>query len=176
MLKTEETITNAEPPLESELARLSHSKSRRLVHFIKRKLFWSIFMLLLLASIIWLASNNQGYVLIVRAPYRFQFSFNFLLILMVLGFLAMHFCLRFILFLRRIPANRLRKKEALWLKAGNAALLEGMHALAEGDLEKAEAAAKRAHDLIQNNNLEKLIQILAEQKKASESKQSILFK
>ncbi len=50
-----------------------------------------------------------------------------------------------------------------------------MHALAEGDFAKAEAAAKRAHDLIQNTDLEKLIQTLGEQKKASESKQSALF-
>lgn len=141
-------------------------KSRRLMHFIKRKFFWSMFMLLLLVSIIWLASNNQGYVLIVRAPYRFQFSFNFLLILIVLGFLAIHFFLRFVLFLRRIPTNRRRKKEALWLKAGNAALLEGMQALTNDDLEKAEAAAKRAHELIQNAELEKLIQTLEQKKLA----------
>ncbi len=48
-------------------------------------------MLLLLVTVVWLASNNQGYVLVVRSPYRFQFSFNFLLILIVLGFLAIHF-------------------------------------------------------------------------------------
>ena len=139
---------------------------------IKRKIFWWSLMLLVLVTIVWLASNNQGYVLIVRSPYRFQFSFNFLLILIVLGFLAIHFFLRFILFLRRLPANRRRKKEAQWLKDGNAELLEGMQALAEGDYVKAEASAKRAHDLIQNTDLEKLIQTLADQK----NKQSILFK
>lgn len=151
------------------------AKSKRLIQLIKRKLFWSILMLLLLVGIIWLASNNQGYVLIVRAPYRFQFSFNFLLILIVLGFLIIHFCLRFILFLRRLPVNRLRKKEALWLKAANTALLEGMQALTEGDFEKAEGAAKRAHHLIRNTELETLITTISEQKKARESKQSILF-
>lgn len=145
------------------------------MRLIKRKFFWWSLMLLLLVTVVWLASNNQGYVLIVRSPYRFQFSFNFLLILIVLGFLAIHFFLRFVLFLRRLPANRRRKKEAQWLKDGNTALLEGMHALAEGDFAKAEAAAKRAHDLIQNTDLEKLIQTLGEQKKASESKQSALF-
>lgn len=145
------------------------------MRLIKRKFFWWSLMLLLLVTVVWLASNNQGYVLVVRSPYRFQFSFNFLLILIVLGFLAIHFFLRFVLFLRRLPANRRRKKEAQWLKDGNTALLEGMHALAEGDFAKAEAAAKRAHDLIQNTDLEKLIQTLGEQKKASESKQSALF-
>jgi HemY protein len=47
-----------------------------------------------------------------------------------------------------------------------------MHALAEGDFEKAEAAAKLAQDLIQNSDLETLIQKLA----AEKNKQSLLFK
>lgn len=129
-------------------------------------------MFLLLVGAVWLASNNQGYVLIVRSPYRLQFSFNFLLILIVLSFLGLHYCLRFVHYLRRLPAYRRNKKESQRLKAGNAALLEGMHALAEGDLKKAEAAAKRAHDLIQNTDLEKLIQTLATQNK----QQGNLFK
>ncbi|MGZ8983435.1 MAG: heme biosynthesis HemY N-terminal domain-containing protein [Methylotenera sp.] len=138
----------------------------------RRKLFWWLLMLLLLVSAVWLASNNQGYVLIVRSPYRLQFSFNFLLILIVLGFLGLHYCLRFVHYLRRLPANRRSKIESQRLKAGNAALLEGMHALAEGNFEKAEAAAKRAHDLIQNTDLEKLIQTLA----AQSNKQGNLIK
>ncbi|MEO7345125.1 MAG: heme biosynthesis HemY N-terminal domain-containing protein [Methylotenera sp.] len=142
------------------------TKLLRLVHFMKRKVFWWSLMLLLLVAVVWLASNNQGYVLIVRSPYRFQFSFNFLLILIVLSFLAIHFFLRFVLFLRRLPANRRRKKEAQWLKSGNAALIEGMQALTEGDIEKAETAAKRAHELIQNTELEMLIQTLKQKKLA----------
>ena len=120
-------------------------------------------MFLLLVSSVWLASNNQGYVLVVRAPYRLQFSFNFFLVVMVLGFLAMHYCLRFVHFLRRLPANRRSKRDAMRLKAGNAALLEGMHALAEGDFEKAARAAKRAQLLIQNSDLETLINKLSSQ-------------
>lgn len=129
-----------------------------------RKLFWWCLMLLLLVSIVWIVSNNQGYVLIVRAPYRLQFSFNFLLVLMVLGFLAMHYFLRLLLFLRRLPANRRSKKETQRLIASNAALLEGMHALAEGDFAKAEIAVKQAYDLIQNAEHEKLMEALAMEK------------
>jgi HemY protein len=139
---------------------------------IKRKLFWWILMLLLLVSVIWLASNNEGYVLIVRPPYRLQFSFNFLLILVVLGFLLLHYFLRFVHFLRFLPANRRSKQEAIRLKASNDALLEGMHALAEGDFESAEVAVKHAHDLIQNADHEKLMAALASEK----NKQGFLFK
>lgn len=135
---------------------------------LKRRIFWWLLMFLLLVSSVWLASNNQGYVLVVRAPYRLQFSFNFFLVVMVLGFLAMHYCLRFVHFLRRLPASRHSKKEAMRLKAGNAALLEGMHALAEGDFEKAARAAKRAQVLIQNSDLETLINRLSSQSQPSE--------
>jgi len=139
---------------------------------IKRKLFWWLLMLLLLVSMVWFAGNNEGYVLIVRPPYRLQFSFNFLLILMVLGFLGIHYFLRFVHFLRFLPANRRSKQEAQRLKASNDALLEGMHALAEGDFESAEVAVKHAHDLIQNADHEKLMAALASEK----NKQGFLFK
>lgn len=126
----------------------------------KRGILWWLFLLLVLMTSLWLISNNQGYVLIVRSPYRVQFSFNFLLAIIVISFFAMHYSLRLLHYLRRIPSKKRSKKETLRLKAGNVALLEGMHALAEGDLAKAEASAQLAQSLIQNSDLEKLIQIL----------------
>ena len=126
----------------------------------------------LLVGIVWFASNNLGYVLIVRPPYRLQFSFNFLLVLMVLGFLAMHYILRFLLFLRRLPANRRSKQEAQRLEASNTALVEAIHAVAEGDFASAETAVKHAHDLIQSADHEKLIAALAREK----NRQGHLFK
>ena len=139
---------------------------------IKRKIFWWLLMALLLIVVVWIASNNQGYVLIVRPPYRLQFSFNFLLILIVLGFLLLHYFLRFVHFLRFLPANRRNKQEAQRLKASNDWLLEGMHALAEGDFASAEIAITNAHDLIQNADHEKLLAALALEK----NKQGFLFK
>lgn len=139
---------------------------------IKRKIFWWLLMALLLIVVVWIASNNQGYVLIVRPPYRLQFSFNFLLILIVLGFLLLHYFLRFVHFLRFLPANRRNKQEAQRLKASNDWLLEGMHALTEGDFESAETAINHAYDLIQNADHEKLLAALALEK----NKQGFLFK
>lgn len=139
---------------------------------IKRRILWWLLMPLLLVGLVWLASNNEGYVLIVRTPYRVQISFNFLLVVFVVCFLGLHYSLRFVHFLRWLPLKRRNKKEAIRLKAGNAALLQGMHALAEGDFEKAEASAKLAQELIQNSDLEKLIQALADAK----NKQGLLFK
>lgn len=139
---------------------------------IKRRMLWWLLMPLLLVSLVWLISNNEGYVLIVRTPYRVQISFNFLLLVFVVCFLGLHYSLRFVHFLRWLPLKRRNKKETMKLKAGNAALLEGMHALAEGDFEKAEASAKLAQELIQNSDLEKLIQAVA----AAKNKQGLLFK
>ena len=137
----------------------------------KRDILWWICMLLLAVSVVWLPSSDQGYVLIVRNPYRIQISFNFLLVAIVLMFIGLHYSLRLVHFLRRMPSKKRSRQETLKLKAGNAALLEGMHALAEGDIEKAEISAKLAHDLIQNSDLEKLIQALA----TAKNKQGALF-
>jgi HemY protein len=139
---------------------------------IKRRMLWWLLMLLLLVSLVWLVSNNEGYVLIVRTPYRVQISFNFLLLVFVMCFLGLHYSLRLVHFLRWLPLKRRNKKETMRLKAANAALLEGMHALAEGDFEKAEASARLAQELIQNSDMEKLIQALADAK----NRQGLLFK
>lgn len=137
----------------------------------KRDILWWLFVLSVAVGLLLLLTSNQGYVLIVRNPYRIQISFNFLLLVFVLMFIALHYLLRFVHFLRRMPSKKRSRQETLRLKAGNAALLEGMHALAEGDIEKAEVSAKLAKDLIQNSDLEKLIQALA----SAKNKQSALF-
>ncbi len=139
---------------------------------IKRKIFWWLLMFFLLVALVWITSNNQGYVLIVRPPFRLQFSFNFLLLLIVFGFFLLHYFLRFLHFLRFLPANRRNKQEAQRLKASNDSLLIGMHALAEGDFASAEAAIQHAHDLVQNADHEKLMSALASEK----NKQGFLFK
>jgi uncharacterized protein HemY len=136
---------------------------------LRRRILWWLLMFALLVTIVWLAGNNEGYVLIVRSPYRLQFSFNFFLILMVLSFLAVHYCLRVVHFFRRLPANKRSKKDSQRLKDGNAALLEGMQALAEGNIIKAEAAAQRAHTLMRSEDLELLMRALSEKKLKSEA-------
>lgn len=129
-------------------------------------------MLLGLVLAVWLMSNNEGYVLIVRSPYRIQFSFNFFLMIFVVSFFALHYCLRLLHFLRRIPTNRRAKKEALRLKASNAALIEGMQALAAGNIEKAKTSAMLSQQLIPSPAVEKVIELLT----AAQAKQGELFK
>jgi HemY protein len=130
----------------------------------RRRVIWWVVMVIVLILIVLLASNNEGYILIVRSPYRVQFSFNFFLVCVVIGFLFAHYCLRIVHFFRRLPASKRSKKESQRLMASNEALLESLHALADGDYPLAEAAAKRAHDLIHDTNLEKVIQNIEKQK------------
>jgi HemY protein len=137
-----------------------------------RKLFWWLLMLVLAVCAVWLLSNNAGYVLIIRPPYRVQFSFNLLLVLMVLGFLCTHLFLQLVQLLRYLPSRRRAKQETKRLKASHAALLQGIHALAEGNFISAEAAVQHAHNLIQDASHEKLIAALASEK----NKQGFLFK
>ncbi|MDD2833551.1 MAG: heme biosynthesis HemY N-terminal domain-containing protein [Methylotenera sp.] len=127
---------------------------------IRQKLLWWLVMFVLLVTAVWLVSSNEGYVLIIRNPYRIQISFNFFLIAVVGLFLGLHYCLKIIDYLRGIPVNKKNKQNILSLKAGNVALLEGMHALAEGDVDQAKRSANLAQSLIKNADLEILIQKL----------------
>lgn len=138
----------------------------------KRKLIWWVATLAVLIVVIWLTGNNQGYVLIVRSPYRIQISFNFLLALFVISLFGMHYCLRLLRFLRNYPENKQIRKDTLALKASNAALLEAMHALADGDLDSAKSSVQLAQQLTNNANIEPLIQKLATEK----NKQGTLFR
>ena len=49
-----------------------------------RWLFWILLTLALAIGVSMVLGNNEGYVLIVRQPYRLELSLNFLLVLIVL--------------------------------------------------------------------------------------------
>ena len=128
---------------------------------------WLIWILLILALAIGtslLAGNNEGYVLIVRPPYRLELSLNLLLILIVLAFVLLHLGLRLINYTRRLPASVRAYKEAQRLKQGHAALLESLHAMAEGNYGVAEKAASRALGLGEDAGLSALIAARASHK------------
>lgn len=124
---------------------------------------WAISLLFIIAFTIGIAliiTDDAGYVLIVKPPYRYELSLSFLLIVILVSFLLLHLCLRFITYIQKLPASARAYKEAQRLKDGNTALLEGMHALAIGDVESAKKAAERAQQLIKNEDLGKLIRAI----------------
>jgi HemY protein len=112
-------------------------------------------LLLSLALLLLWLTKNHGYVLIMHEPYRVQFSFNFLLLLLFFGAVLVFYLARGLMFLRRLPANKRNKKAAAQLQASNEVLLKGMQALADGDYDTAEIATKRAAVLIEKLTAEK---------------------
>lgn len=122
-----------------------------------RWLFWLLLILALAVGAALLATSNQGYVLIVRPPYRLELSLNLLLVLVVLAFAILHLSLRFIHYTRRLPASVRAYKEEQRLIRGFAALRESLHAMAEGHYSAAQKAAARAFDLGEDPVLSALI-------------------
>lgn len=122
-----------------------------------RWLFWLLFILALAIGVTVLAGNNEGYVLIVRPPYRLELSLNLLLILIVVSFAALYLGLRFFNYMRRLPASvRVYKKTQRRIKGHNA-LIDSLHALVEGRYQVAEKAAARALTLGEDASLSALV-------------------
>lgn len=135
---------------------------------------WGLLLSLVLL-LLWL-TKNHGYVLIMHEPYRVQFSFNFLLLLLFFGAVIVFYLARGLMFLRRLPANKRNKKAAAQLQASNEVLLKGMQALADGDYDTAEIATKRAAVLIENVHQEMALEKLLEKLTAEKNKQADMFK
>lgn len=135
---------------------------------------WGLLLSLVLL-LLWL-TKNHGYVLIMYEPYRVQFSFNFLLLLLFFGAVMVFYLARGLMFLRRLPANKRNKKAAAQLQASNEVLLKGMQALADGDYDTAEIATKRAAVLIENVHQEMALEKLLEKLTAEKNKQADMFK
>jgi HemY protein len=122
-----------------------------------RWLFWLLFILALAIGVTVLSGSNEGYVLIVRPPYRLELSLNLLLILIVVSFAAMYLGLRFFNYMRHLPASvRAYKKTQRRIK-GHDALIESLHALVEGRYQLAEKAASRALALGEDASLSALV-------------------
>lgn len=129
-----------------------------------RWLFWILLTLALAIGVSMVLGNNEGYVLIVRQPYRLEMSLNFLLILIVLMFASLHLMLRLVHYIQRLPASVRTYKEGKRLKDGHAALLTSLHAITEGHYAAAEKSAARALELGEDPALSALIAARASHK------------
>lgn len=129
-----------------------------------RWLIWILLTLALAIGVSMVLGNNEGYVLIVRQPYRLELSLNFLLILIVLMFASLHLMLRLVHYIQRLPASVRTYKEGKRLKDGHAALLTSLHAITEGHYAAAEKSAARALELGEDPALSALIAARASHK------------
>jgi HemY protein len=103
-----------------------------------RFLFW--FLLLAVAAVVaaLAAKLNNGYALLVAAPYRIELSLNLFLFLIIAGFVSLYFALRVVVHTTRLPAQvrawRRRQREArsrAKQDAATVALLEGRYVKAQ---------------------------------------------
>lgn len=122
-----------------------------------RWLLWFLLVILVAMGLSLFASNNEGYVLIVRPPYRLELSFNLLIMLIVLSFFALHLLLRMISYARHLPASVKAYKETQRQRNGRAALVEALHALVDGRYQLAEKSAAKALDLGEDAGLSALV-------------------
>jgi len=120
-------------------------------------LIWLVLILGGAVALSLVAGSNDGYVLLVQPPYRMELSLNLLVILLVVGFFSLHGLLRLISYTLRLPQSVRDYKQAKRQKEAHAALLEGLHALAEGRYGKAEKAAARALELGEDAGLSALV-------------------
>lgn len=135
-----------------------------------RLLFWLLLILALAVGTGLLASSNEGYVLIVRPPYRLELSLNLLIALVVLAFVLLHLTLRLINYTRRLPSSVRAYKEEQRRRHGHFALVESLHAMVEGHYEAAQKAAGRAFDLGEDAELSALIAARASHKLGQKSR------
>jgi HemY protein len=129
-----------------------------------RWLLWFLLILIIAIGLSLIASNNEGYVLIVRPPYRLELSFNLLIILIVLAFAAMHLLLHMLNYARNLPASVKAYKENKRLRDGRAALIEALHALVDGRYQVAEKSAAKALELGEDAGLSALVAARASHK------------
>ncbi|HEY8354247.1 MAG TPA: heme biosynthesis HemY N-terminal domain-containing protein [Methylophilaceae bacterium] len=119
---------------------------------------WRFLLVLLVAiGLSLFAGNNEGYVLIVRPPYRLELSFNLLVFLILFVFLVLHFLLRMLNYARQLPASVKEYKERRRQEEGRQALVDALHALVDGRYAQAEKSAAKALDLGEDAGLSALV-------------------
>lgn len=109
-----------------------------------RKLFQILLLLGIAIGLSLLASYNDGYVLIVKAPYRLKMSINLLLLLIVFSFGLLHLLLRLSYYIRALPASVREFKIRHHLQSRFVELQLALDALLGGDYQQAEHVAAKA--------------------------------
>lgn len=140
-----------------------------------RWLLWFLLILIVAIGLSLFASNNEGYVLIVRPPYRLELSFNLLIILVVLSFATLHLLLHMLNYARRLPASVKAYKETKRLRDGRAALVEALHALVDGRYQVAEKSAAKALELGEDAGLSALVAARASHKLKRRAQRDFYF-
>ena len=127
-------------------------------------LLWLLAAFALAAGISVALHENEGYVLLVYAPWRIEVSLNLFLVLLLAAFAGAYFVVRVVAHTLRLPAYvrafRIRQGE----RRAREALDQSLQAFYEGRFGRAAKLAARAHDLGQSRALAALVAANASQR------------
>jgi HemY protein len=112
-----------------------------------RGLLWLLVLAALAVALSLLMRGNGGYALFVLPPWRVEVSLNFLVVLVVVGFVLLYFLVRVVWHALRLPSHVRAFRRRRRAEAGHEATLGAIQALFEGRFVRAEKLAAKAFDL-----------------------------
>lgn len=112
-----------------------------------KALTWFLAVVGLAVALVLAIKTNVGYVVLVYPPYRVDFSLNFLIIALIVGFSALYGLVRVAVHTWRLPAYVRRFRRERRREKARRATLEAEMAFAEGRYPKAERLAAQALDI-----------------------------
>ena len=110
-------------------------------------LTWIIAVIGLAVALVLAIKTNVGYVVLMYPPYRIDFSLNFLIIALIVGFSVLYGLVRVAVHTWRLPAYVRRFRRERKREKARRATLEAELAFAEGRYPKAERLAGEALDI-----------------------------
>lgn len=111
-----------------------------------KALTWFLAVVGLAVALVLAIKTNVGYVVLVYPPYRLDFSLNFLIIALIVGFSALYGLVRVAVHTWRLPGYVRRFRRERRREKGRRATLDAELAYAEGRYPKAERLAAQALD------------------------------
>lgn len=118
--------------------------SRRSQRGAVRSIFWLLALAGLAVGLALLIGRNEATVTLFWAPYRFDVSFNLLLVVLVVGFLLLHLALLAIAKLKAMPERARRWRELQVERSAVGSLLDSISHLLAGRFVRAQSAANDA--------------------------------
>ena len=109
-----------------------------------KTLLWIVGITVAAVALTLAARFNGGYVLLMLPPYRVELSLNFLVVLLVVGFIAGYAVVRFVIVTLRLPDQVREYRLARRKEAARSTLIEALHEYFAGRYSRAEKAAAAA--------------------------------
>lgn len=122
---------------------------------------WLLLLFLIAIAVAFIASSNNGYVLVVAQPYRIELSLNLLAVLLLAAVIGGYFTVRVAVITLRLPREvrefRARRRREKALRG----MLDGLKAFLEGSYPRAQKASAAALELEKSPTISAINAIVA---------------